>query len=348
MTDFNNNNVLTNAKPKSLMAAQTQYVESIGKGLTNILGNMDKYQALCGYNILNAINNALASKGLNHTSPTVDKESINNAIKYAVVYSLNTDNNEVFVITRNTKVNNTYVTKIECKPMYKGYLSLLRRYGNKVKKVYPEWIVREGDDFTYATYKGVELVPPTWTPKVSTGKVVRVVVPVEYDDGYIDYRIAERESIATNIKAQISQSLMGNPNKEQVLEKIKDYTLEQLMTDADTVKYVNETYKGISKEEMVITKLVLNATKRIGLDYSKALPNDSRLARELDEKTYDNAEVYTPKHRAEQIIADSVTPEELIEEQPKQVETASQLVEEPIKEEPKSVADLFNDDDIPF
>lgn len=309
------------AKPKSLMAAQKDYVSSIGNGLKDIIGNMDKYQAICGYNILSQINVLLAKEGLDFKSPKVDRESINNAIKYVIVYRLNADNREVFTIVRNEKRGTNqngqpvYIKVIEVKPQYRGVLKILSTYGRDVKRVFPEWIVREKDPFTYPMFKGIEQVPPTWTRKDSEGKIVRVVVPIMYKDGTVDYRIAERESVATNIKAQIKQSIMFDSKKEEILAKIQDMSLDELLSDKTLSKLINDTYTGLSKEEMLITKLVLNAVKRVQINY------ESALARELNEKTFDNADVYKKSHNAEEVLAMANAPmldvKEVEEEAPK-------------------------------
>lgn len=306
-------------KTVSMMSAQKSYIDSIGKGLETIIGSATTYQALCGYNMLNSINALLTKDGLNHTKKDkVDQESINDAIKFAMVYQLNTDNKEVFVIIRNVKLKDgNWIKKVECKPQYKGQLKIVATYGRNVKKVYPEWIVREGDDFTYATFRGVEVEPPTWTPKSTDGKVIRVVVPIQYEDGFIDYRIAERESIATNIKAQIKQTLLGNNDAARLNALAKDMSLEQLLNDSTLAPYINETYKGISSEEMIITKLIINATKRVAIEYSSAL------SRELLEKTYDNSDVYEKSHNAK----------ELAQNETKQIEVKEvEVKEEPVKE----------------
>lgn len=362
------NEVTVKTSAQSLMAAQKQYIDNIGKGMESIIGSMSTYQSLCGYNVLDHINTLLAKEGLKHTSINVDKESLNNAIKFAVVYGLNTDNREVFCIVRNERRTNPvtkkeyWVKKIEIKPQYKGTIKMISHYGRNVKKVYPEWIVREGDEFTYATFKGVEVVPPTWTPKSADGKVVRVVVPVEYEDGFIDYRIAERESVATNIKAQIKQSLMFDKEKGAALnELIKDYTLDQLFACEQIKGYINSTYTGLSREEMIITKLVLNATKRVGIDYEKALPTHANVARELNEKTFDNADVYVKDHSAKELLEQQETPYELetheIEEVTSKKDTVSEpavddngVVEEaaPVEDKKLSIDDLFSEDDRPF
>lgn len=316
------NELTTNTKTVSMMSAQKSYIESIGKGLESLIGKATPYQALCGYNILNSINALLQKEGLDHRSPNVDKASINDAIKFAMLYELNTDNKEVFVIVRNTKVGKKgeekWIKKIECKPQYKGQLKIVATLGRNVEKVYPEWIVLEGDDFTYPMMKGVEVVPPTWTKKSSEGKVIRVVVPIKYSDGFIDYRIAERESVATNIKAQIKQTLQGKDENEakRIIALMKDYTLDQLLTSHELAPYINETYKGISSEEMIITKLVINATKRVAIEYG------SNLKRELIEKTYDNADVYEKSHRSDL----------LAQNEARQIEIKEANVEEPAPE----------------
>ena len=286
----------------------------------------------------------LAKEGLTFTSPEVDRETINNAIKYVIVYKLNTDNKEVFTIVRNEKrgkkkdqygkETDNWVKVIEVKPQYKGVLKILADYGRGIEKVYPEWIVRENDGFKYQTYKGVEIIPPEWEPHGTDGKVRLVVVPIKYNDGFIDYRIAERESVATNIKAQIKQSLQKDNKKEEILAKIQDMSLEQLLTDKTIATYVNETYTGLSSEEMIITKLVLNAVKRVQIDYSSAL------ARELNEKTFDNADVYVNNHNAEEVLAMSgapmITGPEVDEDgvvQKKVGEDAATLFDEPQDEE---------------
>lgn len=317
--------------PKSLMQAQTDYVGAIGRGLKAIIGEIDSYQSVCGYNILMAINVALAKEGLNFTSPGVDKETINNAIKYVIFYRLNTDNREVFVIVRNenrAKKNESpkWVKVIEVKPQYRGVLKILADYGRDVERVYPEWIVREKDPFKYAYHKGIETIPPEWEQKDVDGKIVRVVVPIKYKDGTVDYRIAERESVATNIKAQIKQSVMYDKDKEVILAKIQDMTLDQLLEDKTLAKYINETYTGISKEEMLITKMVLNATKRVQIDYSRC---GGQLARELNEKTFDNADVYKKQHTAEETLSLAGAP---------MIDDVKEIEAAPTEEEPKQDA----------
>lgn len=351
------NELTTQTKTVSMMSVQRNYIDNIGKGLESIIGNMTKYQALCGYNVLNKINTALAKDGLDHRSPNVDKTSINDAIKFCVSYELNTDNNEVFVIIRNTKLTDPatkqdkWVKVIECKPQYRGVLKIVSTFGRNVKTVYPEWIVREGDTFKYSKMVGISIVPPEWERKDSDGRIARVVVPVEYNDGFIDYRIAERESIAVNIKAQINQTLLGKDKTESARVKtlMKDMSLDELLKNDTLAPYINETYKGISSEEMIITKLVINATKRIPIEFKNAF------TRELYEKTYDNADVYKKNHDAEELAAnenkqipvvDDYGEVKQVEEKPKAKKVEKVKVEElPTEPKPEPVKEIPNEDD---
>ena len=54
------NELTTQTKTVSMMSAQKSYIKSIGSGMEDLLGKTTNYQALCGYNMLNAINTLLA------------------------------------------------------------------------------------------------------------------------------------------------------------------------------------------------------------------------------------------------------------------------------------------------
>lgn len=336
----------TQTNKQSLTKVQTAYIENITKGLQNIVGDLTKYQTMCGYNVLRAINEALAKDNLTMNSDKVDKESVNNAIMFAVVYGLNVDNKEIFVITRNDKKTfkndegkeiTYYRKKIECRPMYRGQLKIISKFGRDVKKIYPEWIVREGDEFKYPSYKGIEILPPEWTPKSYDGKILRVVVPVEYSDGHIEYRIAERESIATNIKAQIKQSTMFAANKDTLLAHINNLSLDELLADTEAKKYINDTYTGISADEMIITKLIINATKRIAIDFETAF------TRELLENTFDNSDVYVKDHHR---TVEEVLPQlEVQDSSVKEFDDNGELtVESKTESKVKEISDLLDDE----
>lgn len=45
-----------------------------------------------------------------------------------------------------------------------GNDALLRQFGNNIDTVYPVWLVKDGDDFTYPRRRGIEVEPAEWTP----------------------------------------------------------------------------------------------------------------------------------------------------------------------------------------
>lgn len=49
--------------------------------------------------------------------------------------------------------------------------------------------------------------PPEWEPS-GKGEVIRVVYPIEYMDGRIEYHFGERDDVLKNLYAHISNNLM--------------------------------------------------------------------------------------------------------------------------------------------
>ena len=277
----------------SAISSETTYANAIANGLEEIVSKLTKYQKLCGLNVLTAINNELRKENLTFTSPSVDKSTINNALKFAMIYGLNIDNNELYVITRRVYADkNNFYWKIECKPQYRGIIKIVEKYGSKVKRVHPIWIVYEGDEFTFPRHEGIKVIPPIWQPNFVSNKVKLVVVPIEYQKGLIDYRIGTRESVATNLKAQINQTLLGKNDRDKILAKINKMSLDEMLEDELLRAYISPTYKGISQEEMLITKMIINAVRRVPIDFSTVL------SKELYENTYDTSDVYQDNHYA--------------------------------------------------
>ena len=90
-----------------------------------------------------------------------------------------------------------------------GNDAILRNFGVGVKKVNPVWLVKEGDIFVYPKHKGIEMTPPEWEEKGESQKVIRVVYPVEMENGKTEYLIAEREGVKTNLFAHIRNNMMN-------------------------------------------------------------------------------------------------------------------------------------------
>lgn len=116
---------------------------------------------------------------------------------------------EVFFQLRSKQINGQWCKMVEMGVEGDGNDALLRQFGNNVDTVYPVWLVKEGDDFTYPRRRGINVEPAEWTPKGLSDKTIRVVYPVKLKDGTIDYLIAEREPVRTNLIAHIRNNLMN-------------------------------------------------------------------------------------------------------------------------------------------
>lgn len=163
---------------------------------------------------------------------------------------------------------------VNFQPQGNGSRNLVQKFGVDVEKVYDPWIVREGDEFIYPHFKGLEMTPPEWTPK-GDGKTARVVVPIKYTDGHVEYKIAERESAKQNLLAHISNNLTNGAKENRNLEGFKklvdksaNMTLDQCCEDNEFIVTgrMSPSWRGINREEMIITKLIKNALKRVPLN----------------------------------------------------------------------------------
>ena len=163
---------------------------------------------------------------------------------------------------------------VNFQPQGNGSRVLVQKFGVGVEKVYDPWIVKEGDEFIYPHFKGLEMTPPEWTPK-GDGKTARVVVPIKYTDGHVEYKIAERESVKQNLLAHISNNLTNGAKENRNLEGFKklvdksaNMTLDQCCEDNEFIVTgrMSPSWRGINREEMIITKLIKNALKRVPLN----------------------------------------------------------------------------------
>lgn len=154
-----------------------------------------------------------------------------------------------------------------------GNEKLVRKYGVNVKQVFQPWIVRENDEFKYPHFKGLTIEPPEWTPK-GTGRAVRVVYPVEMNDGSVQYLISEREDVKANLIAHIRNNLIGKTNeklREEVIAKCEGLSLDDILDNKDicaTAKISSSWTSLSSREQMIITKMKNNALKTFPKDFS--------------------------------------------------------------------------------
>lgn len=195
-----------------------------------------------------------------------------------------------YIIIRNKKQGDAWTKVFEFSIMSDGHDALARKFGVGVKKIYPFWAVREGDDFTYPAFTGIEISPPTWAPKGYAGKVLRVVYPVEYEDGSVVYYIAERDGVTANLQAHIINNTkmskdLTNKQKDEIRDKIAGMDIAAMLSDPTLAGYISPAYKDPhSREAMIVRKMRNNALKQIPLDFGSAYTADAY--READDEYF--------------------------------------------------------------
>jgi hypothetical protein len=270
-----------------------------------------EYAKSCVMNAIAAINNALDAQGISWKDPSLDTSNMTQVLLTVATLQLNATStaNEVYFQIRNVSSKGSdgkpvWKKKIELGVQAEGWDSLLSRFGRDVKKVYPHWLVREDDDFKYPRYVGLEMTPPEWQPK-GTGKVVRVVYPIQSTDGAVDYYISERADVKKNLIAHISNNMMNETfgvcadrykatdeqkvkiaeKKREVLNKAKELDLDALLDSAEFDKFISPAWKEEqSRESMIIRKMRNNITKKIPKDFGSSFVDE--IYNENSDETY--------------------------------------------------------------
>lgn len=232
---------------------------------------MTEYQKKCVLNSLSLIDDVLNKNEL--TIHSLNQSQVTQILLNVAMLELNASAtpNEIYYIVRGKKGNNPV---LEMGIEGDGNDSILRRFGANVKTVYPHWSVRENDEFIYPRFKGLDFTPPEWSPR-GTGKIVKVVYPIEFNDGSVRFYIAEREDVKRNLMAHISNNLMwdkGNTKKE-IFEKAENMTLDEILNDDEIVKRgkISKAWaEPQSREQMIERKMRNNIVKKIPKDFSSS------------------------------------------------------------------------------
>lgn len=207
---------------------------------------------------------------------------------------------EVYFQLRSKQINGDWKKVVEMGIEGDGNDALLRNFGNEVAKVYPVWVVKEGDEFTYPKRVGLEVTPPSWEQKGLSERVSKVVYPVKLTDGTIEYLIADRESVRTNLIAHIRNNMMNEtfgvckdrykatPEQKQKIKEMKTAILEEVrkceklddMLACQTAQpYISAAWLD-TPEQMITRKLRNNAIKKFPKNMN-SMANHSLL--QLDE-----------------------------------------------------------------
>lgn len=239
--------------------------------------NMTEYQRTCVINSISSINELLVKEGLDMSK--IDQSNLTQTLMQVAALQLNATATprEVYFIKRNqTNKDGSKIQIIEMGIEGDGNDAILSRFGRNIKQVHRHWEVREGDGFTYPGYAGLDVTPPSWNPK-GTGKIIRVVYPVEFNDGQVEYFISEREDVKANLLAHMYNNLMWDKEKEGKKSKIREFaeshTMDEILDNEEmqALGKISPAWKEPqSRESMIIRKMRNRIVKKIPKDFSNA------------------------------------------------------------------------------
>lgn len=242
---------------------------------------------------------------------------------------------EVYFQLRSKQINGEWKKVVEMGIEGDGNDAMLRQFGNDVAKVHPCWIVKEGDEFTRPKRVGMEITPPSWEQKGLSEKVIAVVYPVQLTNGSIEYLIAERESVRTNLIAHIRNNMMNETfgickdrykatpeqkqqikaKKEEILSAVRECeTLDDMLKCPSAQPYISAAWLD-TPEQMITRKLRNNAIKKFPKDMN-SMANHSLL--QLDEGYKASREEIAENENAQQFDVDEgeVVDSEAVEVEP--------------------------------
>lgn len=252
----------------------------------------DEYSKQCAMNAMSAIYQLVQNTDKTDMN-NLNTSNLREVVAQCASLKLNANAmpREVFFQLRSKQVGGQWVKMVEMGVEGDGNDTLLRQFGNNVDTVYPVWLVKEGDDFTYPRRRGIEIEPAEWTPKGLSDKTVRVVYPVKLKDGTIEYLIAEREPVRTNLIAHIKNNMLNetfgfvtgknskgkdrtrydataeekakiNAKKEEILSAVRECeTLEDILKCEVAKPYISAAWLD-TPEAMIVRKMRNNAIKK--------------------------------------------------------------------------------------
>jgi hypothetical protein len=290
----------------ALVKQQDVYMNMVTSSMKDYqldLSNEDRGNVLAA---IGKINELLTSNGM--TFKDVDQSNLGQILTTVAVLKLNPNAqpSEIYFQLRNKKIGNEFTKVIEMGIQGAGNDAILRHYGVDVKSVMNPFIVHEGDELTLPYFDGEKMVGFTWKPKSYHGKVTAVVYVINKTDGTREYAIADRESVADNLRAHISNNLMAvaEETKNPILEKIMNMSLDEMLNDASlkgslpttygkTVKIISPAWLGSQREAMIERKMRNNAIKKYPKNFSNSLQSNGY------ESTYEDYDQYRTQAKKE-------------------------------------------------
>lgn len=266
----------------------------------------DDYSKKCAMDAMSAIYQLIQNTDKADIG-NMDTSNLRDIVKRCASLKLSASSypREVYFQLRNKQINGQWVKEVEMGIEGDGNDALLRNFGVGVQKVYPVWLVKEGDSFTYPKRVGLTVTPPEWEEKGLSSKVIRVVYPVKLTGKDVEYLISERDSVRTNLMAHVRNNLMNETfgicenrykakpeqlqqikaKKEEIINALRNCeTVDDMLACELARPYISAAWLD-SPESMIVRKMRNNAIKKYPKNFN-SIANNSYV--ELDE-TYKTA-----------------------------------------------------------
>ena len=286
--------------------------------------SFDEYSKQCAMAAMTSIYQLVKDSDKVKDLNSLDTSNLREIVGQAASLKLNANAvpRECYFQLRTKKVGDNYLQVVEMGIEGDGNDAMLRNYGENVDTVYPCWLVKEGDEFSYPKHKGIEMTPPEWEEKGQSQKVIRVVYPLKLKDGTFQYLIAEREGVKVNLFAHVRNNLMNETfgicknrynatdkqleeikaKKEEIYDALrKCETIEDMLACEIAKPFISAAWLD-TPESMIVRKMRNNAVKKYRKDFNSMAKQSFN---QLDETYVSVQEEIAENANSEDFIVDS-------------------------------------------
>lgn len=287
--------------------------------------SFDEYSKQCAMAAMTSIYQLVKDSDKVKDLNSLDTSNLREIVGQAASLKLNANAvpRECYFQLRTKKVGDNYLQVVEMGIEGDGNDAMLRNYGENVDTVYPCWLVKEGDEFSYPKHKGIEMTPPEWEEKGQSQKVIRVVYPIKLKDGTFQYLIAEREGVKVNLFAHVRNNLMNETfgicknrynatdkqleeikaKKEEIYDALRKCETIEDMLDCEIAKpFISAAWLD-TPESMIVRKMRNNAVKKYRKDFNSMAKQSFN---QLDETYVSVQEEIAENQNSEDFIVDDV------------------------------------------
>lgn len=287
--------------------------------------SFDEYSKQCAMAAMTSIYQLVKDSDKVKDLNSLDTSNLREIVGQAASLKLNANAvpRECYFQLRTKKVGDNYMQVVEMGIEGDGNDAMLRNYGENVDTVYPCWLVKDGDEFSYPKHKGIEMTPPEWEEKGQSQKVIRVVYPIKLKDGTFQYLIAEREGVKVNLFAHVRNNLMNETfgicknrynatdkqleeikaKKEEIYDALRKCETIEDMLDCEIAKpFISAAWLD-TPESMIVRKMRNNAVKKYRKDFNSMAKQSFN---QLDDTYVSVQEEIAENANSEDFIVDDV------------------------------------------